>query len=238
MRVFIAALSVIVTLVSVGSLEAQQLRPDSYRWYFGVQGGALLAQTQTQDYKTFPSAGAHLMVVGKRGGVMLSFEESFGDQEGSAFAFIYQQETEDIVDGQTVTDTVDVFAIHQAGFDRVRKYSASLMAFPIRAQLEPYLGVGFGLMHTVGTRVESTIPTPLEGFLADSVVRVRSSTGFGSFVGGLQYGAGGRVVVYGQYQITTSPAGGNLLTGPSHTFLFGLRFGLGRAKEDIKGGGY
>lgn len=237
MRVSIGVLSVI-GLLGVGSLEAQELRADSWKWYFGVNGGGSMVQTQTQDYTMFPSVGAHIMVVGKRGGVMLSFDESFGDQELSAFAFIYQVETTTIVDDQPVVDTVDVFASHSAGFDRVRKYTGSMMAFPIRAKLEPYLGVGFGLMHTVGTRIESDVPTLIEAIKADSVLNVRNSTGFGTFVGGLQYGAGSPVVVYGQYQITTSPSGGNLLTGPTHSFQFGLRFRLGRAKEDIKGGGY
>jgi hypothetical protein len=231
MRLSIGVLSVI-GLLGAGSLEAQQqLRADSWKWYFGVNGGGSMVQTQTQDYSMFPSVGAHIMVVGKRGGVMLSFDESFGDQELSAFAFIYQMVN-------TTGDTVDVFASHSAGFDRVRKYTAGMMAFPIQAQLEPYLGVGFGLMHTVGTRIESDIPNLTEAIVADQVLNERNSTGFGTFVGGLQYGAGSPVVVYGQYQITTSPAGGNLLTGPTHSFQFGLRFRLGRAKEDIKGGGY
>jgi hypothetical protein len=108
----------------------------------------------------------------------------------------------------------------------------------MKKRLEPYLGVGFGLMHTVGTEITSSITTPEEAIAADSVLQVRTSTGFGAFVGGLQYGAGSSMVVYGQYQITTSPSSGNLLTGPTHAFLFGVRFLLGRAKDDIKGGGY
>jgi hypothetical protein len=230
MRVSIGVLSTFALLCGVGQLEGQQVRPDSYKWYFGVTGGGLMAQTQTQDYEVYPSVGAHISVMGKLGGVTLSFEESFGDNEQSAFGFVYQQ-----VVG---SDTVAAFPIHSATFDRVRKYSATMMAYPLRSRLEPYLGVGFGLMHTVGTQLASEITTPEEGIVADSVLNVRTSTGFGSLVGGLQYGAGSSMVLYGQYQITTSPASGNLLTGPTHAFLFGVRFRLGRAKDDIKGGGY
>lgn len=226
MRASIGILSVIA-LLGTGSLEAQELRADSWKWYFGVTGGGLMTQTQTQDYTMMPNVGAHIMVVGKIGGVMLSFDESFGDNEQSAFAFIYQDQ-----------DSSSVFAAHAAGFDRIRRYSGSMMAFPLRAKLEPYLGVGFGLMHTVGTRIESDVPTLIEAIKADSVLNVRNSTGFGALLGGVQYGAGNAVVVYGQYQITTSPAGGNLLSGPTHSFQFGLRLRLGRAKDDIRGGGY
>ena len=58
-------------------------------------------------------------------------------------------------------------------------------------------------------------------------------------------------MAFGQYQITTSPgngvvadaddnavAFGRLLTGPTHTFTGGLRFGLGGARESVKTGGY
>ena len=231
MRVSIGVLSVFALLSGVAPLEGQELRSDSYKWYFGLTGGGLMAQTQTQDYQVYPSVGAHLSVIGKLGGVMLSFEESFGDNEESAFGFAFPGVND-------TGDTVLAFPIHSASFDRVRKYSATLMAYPMKSRLEPYLGVGFGLMHTVGTQIESSVPTPEEAIVADSVLQVRTSTGFGSFVGGLQYGAGSAMVLYGQYQITTSPASGNLLTGPTHALLFGVRFRLGRAKEDIKGGGY
>jgi hypothetical protein len=228
MRVSIGALSILAAVfLGTGSLEGQELRPDSYRWYFGVQGGSLFYQTQTQDYTALPSAGMHMVVVGKRGGLMLSFEESFGSNEQSAFGVLF-----------TLPDSTFLEQVYDVTFDRVRKYSATMMAWPLRSRVEPYLGVGFGIMHTVGNQVQGTVTTPGEAAIVDEEARNRGSTGFGSFVGGLQYGAGGKVVVYGQYQITTSPAAGSLLIGPSHTVTFGLRFGLGKAKEDIKGGGY
>jgi hypothetical protein len=75
------------------------------------------------------------------------------------------------------------------------------------------------------------------------------STGFGSFVGGVQFKVA-RFVGFGQYQITTAPSiqqssgfgadvgTGRLLEGPTHTFSAGLRIGLGNAKERASGGGY
>ena len=32
----------------------------------------------------------------------------------------------------------------------MRKYSAALMAFPIKGPITPYFGVGVGIMHTGG----------------------------------------------------------------------------------------
>jgi hypothetical protein len=58
-------------------------------------------------------------------------------------------------------------------------------------------------------------------------------------------------MAFGQYQITTSPsqktvtaadgsllAVGRLLDGPTHTFMGGLRIGLGSAREWVRNGCY
>jgi hypothetical protein len=75
------------------------------------------------------------------------------------------------------------------------------------------------------------------------------SSGFGTFVGGVQFKVA-RFVGFGQYQITTAPSiqrssgfgaevgTGRLLEGPTHTFSAGLRIGLGNARERAGGGGY
>jgi hypothetical protein len=117
------------------------------------------------------------------------------------------------------------------------------MAFPIRSAVQPFLGVGYGIMHVVS-------PTPLSttGFQSDA--EQLGSSGFGTFLAGITFQVG-RLMAFGQYQITTSPgndtvvddagnpvAFGRLLTGPTHTFSGGLRFGLGSARESVKTGGY
>jgi hypothetical protein len=222
MRVSIGALALaLATLGSVSALEGQQLREDSYRWYMGAQGGGLWFETQTQTSTMVPVGGLQALIVGKRGGLMLSWEEAFGNTEESAFG-----------DASAPNGTREVT------FDRLRKYSATLMAFPLRSRFEPYLGVGFGILHTVGTEVTGFFTTPDEAATATETAKNKGSTGFGSFVGGVQYRVSPIVTIYGHYQITTSPKSGNLLVGPSHTLIAGVRFGLGNAKEGIRGGGY
>jgi hypothetical protein len=222
MRVSIGALALaLATLGSMTALEGQQLREDSYRWYMGAQGGGLWFETQTQTSTMVPVGGLQALIVGKRGGLMLSWEEAFGNNEESAFG-----------DASAPNGTREVT------FDRLRKYSATLMAFPLRSRFEPYLGVGFGILHTVGTEVTGFFTTPDEAATATETAKNKGSTGFGSFVGGVQYRVSPIVTIYGHYQITTSPKSGNLLVGPSHTLIAGVRFGLGNAKEGIRGGGY
>lgn len=222
MRVYVRTFTLLAALVgSHGALAAQQLREDSYRWYVGPQAGVLLFQTQTQDYAASPSVGIHMLVMGKRGGVMLSVDEVLGSDETSAFG-----------------DASAPNGAREVTFDHLRKYTAALMAFPLRGRFEPFIGLGFGILHTTGTQVEGVFTDPDDAADALAEAKERGSTGFGSLLGGLQYRASRSFVIFGQYQITTAPSDGSLLVGPSHGIVAGFRFGLGKAKEDIKGGGY
>ena len=136
----------------------------------------------------------------------------------------------------------DASGVQTVTFNDIRKYSAVLMAFPIKAAAQPYLGVGYGIIHTVSPQVGAT------AFQSDA--EELGSSGFGTFLAGLTFQVG-RMMAFGQYQITTSPgqgfvrdgtgavvAAGRLLTGPTHTFSGGIRVGLGGARESIKTGGY
>ena len=73
------------------------------------------------------------------------------------------------------------------------------MAFPIRSAVQPYLGVGWGIMHAVNPQA-----TGFTG--SDGIANELGSTGFGTFLGGLTFQVG-RFMAFGQYQITTSTGG-------------------------------
>lgn len=222
MRVTLGAMTVaLATFTGALTLEAQQLREDSYRWFVGPQVGALWFETQTQTRSMVPTVGIQMLVVGKRGGLQISVEEGFGSEETSAYA-----------------DTTVIGGVSGATFDRLRKYSATLMAFPVSGQAEPFLGVGFGILHTVNTQADGVFATPEEQAAAFERAKDLGSSGFASLVGGVQIRMTPRLVLYGQYQITTAPPGGKLLVGPSHALTAGLRLGLGRAREDARAGGF
>ena len=176
-----------------------------------------------KDRTAIPTFGGQTLIVARRTGLLLSVEEGVGSDETSSYS--------DLSGTQAVT------------FNDIRKYSAVLMAFPIRSAVQPYLGVGYGIMHVVSPR-----PVSLTAFQSDA--EELGSTGFGTFLAGVTFQVG-RLMAFGQYQITTSPgnsvvadpdgnavAFGRLLTGPTHTFSGGLRFGLGSARESVKTGGY
>src|SRR6478672_11827711 len=225
MRTLIRSIAAVALALTLGTahLTAQAPGNGNFQWYVGGQGGVMLFKTPTQDRPAIPSFGGHALIVAKRTGLMLSVDEAVGSTETSSYS-----------DGngvQTVT------------FNDIRRYSAVLMAFPIKAAAQPYLGIGYGIIHVVN-------PTPTSSAAFQSDANELGSAGFGTFVGGLQFKVG-RFMAFGQYQITsaasqrtaTDAAGnvvavGRLLDGPTHSFTGGLRIGLGSARDDVRAGGY
>ena len=213
------------------SLSAQQPGNGTFQWYVGGQGGILNFETPVQGRSTIPLGGAHLLVTARRTGLLLSVDQGFGSNEASGYTFTVLDSTGAVASQQQVNVT----------FNYVRKYSAMLMAFPIRGPATPFFGIGVGLMHTGGHTPD------------DEISRELGSTGFGSLIGGVNFRVS-RFSAFGQYQVTTGPrqqsasqAGangetliesGSLLTGATHTFSAGLRFNLGSAREKASTGGY
>jgi hypothetical protein len=127
-----------------------------------------------------------------------------------------------------------------------------LLAYPIRNRnVQPFVGVGGGIIHTTGNSA---------GPFADgSVEEHLSSSGFGTAVLGLEFRLG-PVGAFGTYQVTTKQGFKSISTvltrdqalkpkttrddfgewtmGATHSIMGGIRFSLGSAKEAVKTGGY
>jgi hypothetical protein len=225
MRTLIRSIPAAALALVLGTahLTAQAPGNGNFQWYIGGQGGVTFFKTPTQGRSGIPTFGGHTLIVAKRTGLMLSFDEAVGSNEQSSYT--------------------DAGGVQAVTFNDIRRYSAVLMAFPIRAAAQPYLGIGYGIIHVVN-------PTPTSSAAFQSDANELGSAGFGTFVGGLQFQLG-RFMAFGQYQITsaasqrtaTDAAGnvvavGRLLDGPTHTFTGGLRIGLGSARDDVRAGGY
>jgi hypothetical protein len=200
--------------------KVAQVRDNRFKWFFGAEAGAMFFKTQIQSTTGIPSVGAHISVVSRRGGLIVGVDEAFGSNESTAFL-----------------DPSAGFAQRTVSFDRIRRYGLTLTGYPVRGMVEPYLGVGFGLTQVISPTVEGTFASPDEYAFSAAAAREISATGFASLMGGLQFRVG-RLAAFGQYQINTSPSPDNLLRGPLHLLIGGLRFSLGSAREDVKGGGY
>ncbi len=220
--------------LGAGPLLAQGSGNSDFRWYVGGHGGVTFFSTPTQGGSEMPVAGGHLLIVAKRTGLLLSVEHGFGSDETSSYDFVVTDSAQGnaVINGGTVGTT----------FSGLRKASAVLMAFPIKNDyLNPYLGLGVGILQTTGNDPDSPTTAAL------------GSSGYGTLIGGLEFHIS-RFTAFGQYQITTKPQVdeattslgdglvmhefGRLIDDGTHTLTAGLRFDLGGARESVKTGGY
>jgi hypothetical protein len=222
--------AVLALCLTAAQLPAQQPGSGNFQWYIGGQGGIVNFET-IEGRQTVPAGGAHMLIVARRTGLLLSIDEGLGNNEVGIYTLQTVNSTGALVSQEAVA----------AGFKDLRKYSATLLAFPIKGPLSPFFGIGVGILHVSGV-------TPDDDF-----TKAVGSSGFGSFVAGLNFRVS-RFSAFGQYQITTDPseqryqerftdgsrmiAFGNLFDGPTHTFTAGLRFGLGNSRERATSGGY
>jgi hypothetical protein len=222
--------AVLALCLGAAQLPAQQPGSGNFQWFVGGQGGVINFET-IEGRQTVPLGGGHLLIMGRRTGLLLSVDQGFGSNEQGVY----------LMQAANANDSVVSAGLVAVSFTNIRKYSAMLVAHPIRGPITPFFGIGVGILHTSGH-------TPDDGFSKGI-----GSAGFGSFIGGLNFQVS-RLSAFGQYQITTSPdeqvvtqrftngnklvASGNLFRGPTHTFSAGLRFSLGNARERATGGGY
>ncbi|HXI20784.1 MAG TPA: hypothetical protein VNH46_06845 [Gemmatimonadales bacterium] len=207
-------------LAQTPSLRAQSIIGfDSFKWYIGGQAGLTIFETPAQTRGAIFTAGGNLLITARRTGLQIAIEEGIKKNQFSAYS-----------DPSSPTGTRQVI------FNDIRKYSFTLLAFPIKAAAQPYVGVGFGILETAKEYPQGTFVSKAEQEAADSTANARGSYGFGTLVGGIQFRVD-RFALFGQYQITSSPPARKLFTGPTHSLMAGLRVSLGKAREDGPGGG-
>lgn len=238
-----------LTLLGLGSLLAASSLPaqtgggtGTFKWYVGGHGGITSFRTLVSGREFIPAGGGHLLITAKRTGLLLSVDQGLGP-------------TQETVTMYTILDSLG--QVKEQGvtpwtFKGVRRYSAMLLAYPIRNQnIQPFVGVGGGVMHTTSN---SAGP-----FLGGSVENALGSSGFAAATAGLEFRLG-PFSAFGQYQVTTKQGyqekttilrkdqtgkaletridSGEWTLGAFHTLTAGLRFSLGNAKERSAGGGY
>lgn len=209
-------LGVLALGVGATALAAQQ-KPrgySNYRWYIGGQASYFNFQTTGQTRGWIPSVGGNTMIIAKRTGLLVSVDDALGDNEVATISY-----------APSATGT------QQVGFNDVLRFSFHLLAFPWRGVVEPYIGVGGGIMYAVSPVALNTAGyTPAQLDQLYETIDDLTSTGFASLVGGLQI-KGGPFQIFAQYQINTSPARGNAFVGSTQTASAGLRILLGSSRD-------
>jgi hypothetical protein len=203
-------------------VRAQELaQGDDFRWSVGGQVGMMVYRTPSQTRGAVPIAGGHMLIKAKRGALFLAVEEAFDQNQQSAYI--------DYTAGggpQPVT------------FSDLRRYTFGLMVFPVRGHMQPFFGVGGGILHVVN-------PIPTAGG-SPALAQEIGTGGFATFIGGLQFRLAG-LSAFGQYQLQTAPsyqylhnfdgsailAEGRLVSGTVHSVTGGLRISLGSSREEL-----
>lgn len=244
MRILVKSLTLLVfgSLLASGVHAQAEGGTGAFKWYIGGHGGVTSFRTAIEGREVMPVAGGHILITAKRTGLLLSVDQGFGSEQATATLYEIRDSTGNVVE----------FGSQNWTFDGIRRYSAILLAYPVRNEnIQPFVGVGGGIAHTTGN---SQGP-----FANRNVEDELSSTGFATAVAGLEFRVG-PLSAFGQYQVTTrqgfnrvsnvvertatgTPRStrvdyGEWTLGAHHTLTGGLRFSLGGTRETAKTGGY
>lgn len=215
----LATTATLAAVIWPTTLSAQNGR-NPFHWYIGGSGGLTIFETPRQNSGAIPTFGGNVLITARRTALLLAIEEGVGSDELTSY-----------------TDPSAAGGSRDVTFNDLRKYSATLMLYPLQSHAQPFIGVGVGILQIHNPNPVGPFVTPDEQSNARQTAQDLGSSGFASVVGGLQLQVGG-VAIFGQYQLTSSPSSGRLLVGPTHSFTAGLRLNLGSAKEGVTGGGY
>ena len=178
-----------------------------YKWYWGTQAGALLYRTNAQKFYFDPAIGVHWMITRTRGALYVGGEEAFFTSDATAA----------VTDFATGTG-------YNVAFSKVRRIFAGLVAYPLPGHIEPIFGGGLGLNTVVDPRANS----------AAGQAAADDASNLANFwlLGGVQINVG-NLAVFGQYVLGTS-ANNKLLLQEQHSIQGGVRYALGKAREDVQ----
>jgi len=214
-RSLLASLAVLAA--SASQLNAQK-GTDSYKWYIGPEAGVMLFKTQNQSMTGAFAAGGHILITAKRTALMVSYDQAFRNNNVSSFS-----------------DASAPTGVRSTNFNNVGRLSFMLLAMPVQTHIQPFIGLGFGILRTVKNNPDQTgLTSADEVQAAKDAAGSAGSYGFGAATVGLQLRAGG-VAVFGQYQISTGPGSNKLLVGANHSIMGGIRLSLGSSKDDAGG---
>jgi hypothetical protein len=220
MRVLTRSLAALglAALAGTTSLGAQDAAGGvgAFRFYLGGQAGALVFETAAQNSGGVPLVGGHALITAKRAALLLQVDAGLGNNELAAYS-----------------DPTELDGVRTVSFDRIMRYQAVLMAYPLKSHVQPFVGLGFGIMTLHSTEIEGTFVDAAAEAEAEEIVEELGSTGFASFTAGLEFRVG-RLNAFGQYLVTTAPADGRLIVGATHTLAGGLRFSIGKANEGFE----
>ncbi|MGQ0649932.1 MAG: hypothetical protein ACT4P7_20465 [Gemmatimonadaceae bacterium] len=185
-------------------------------WYWGAKGGIASFDPNGAGRVSANSVGAEWMITRSRGALVISIDQSFFNATAGVF-------------DPSVQGSVRPVAISD-----LRRYSASLFAFPVGGSIRPYLGGGLAINVIQNANPGGTFTSQAAQTSVYDLVAEQTSRASAVLTGGLQAHFG-RVALFGQ--ASGMPTRNNfLIAGSQYTFVFegGLRFNLASAIDPLK----
>jgi len=203
----------LVTLLPAAA-AAQEQRPFTDSWFWGVKGGAMTVKTPFES-KIAPTAGAEWFITRTRAGLYVSVEQGFFDGARGV-----------------VADTSLAGGARVVALENFRRASFALLGFPHQwGSVRPYVGIGMAVNMVANARPAGTYTSEEAKATVMRNVEDRRTRTSALFMGGVQ-GTVRNVGVFGQ--VTAMPTGSQyFLSGAETTYLLeaGLRFNAGSAIE-------
>jgi hypothetical protein len=216
MRVLTRALATLglAALAGATSLSAQSAGVGANRFYVGASGGGMDFGTDAQTRGTIPMIGANALITANRAALLLAADFGLGSGEVAR-----------------MHDSLDASS-RLVTFDNINRFYFMLMAYPLKSHIQPFVGIGWGIQTLGNLQVQGSFVDAAAQQANQQKAEDLGSYGFFQAVGGVEI----RVGILNVFGSVSAATGGNPedLVGSVYTAQGGVRFSLGKAKEDVE----
>ena len=208
--------------LALNAVGAQATRHFKDSWFWGMKGGGMLYQVQSQPtgLTIAPTAGADWLITRTNGGLYVSFDESFFNE------YVF------------VNDSVGPLDLtpRQVNLQNMHRFTLAGMLFPLQTyRMHPYIGFGFAISSIAQANPQGTYRNSLQQRLVTSTIQQFKTAGAPVVILGTQlrlpFGS-----LFGHVQ--TSPSNSNffLYNGPGwrSTAEAGMRYNVGSSIDKMR----
>ena len=209
--------------VDVSAAAAQSTRHFHDSWFWGVKGGAMMYQVQSnQGGGLAPMGGADWLITRKHGGLYVAGDYTIFTEQ----VFVNDSINPiDVTPGGRPTDLKDMFRFTFAG-----------MLFPLESQrFIPYLGMGMALSSIVSANAQGTYVNRTQENLVLNTISTFKTRVEPNFILGAQLRLP-LISVFGHTTVSRSSNQFFLYTNPGWrlTFESGVRYNIGSSIDPMR----
>lgn len=216
----VLAVAALVAL-DVGAAAAQSTRHFKDSWFWGLKGGAMNYQVQSDSFGLSALAGADWLITRTNGGLYLSFDHTF-----------FKRDSVFVNDSISPLDTVPRTVI----LSGMRRFTLAGMLFPLQSyRVHPYIGFGVALSSIATATPLGTYRNGTQQNLVLATIQQFKTAGAPIFILGTQVRL---PVASGFVQATFIPANNNFFlfngTNWRSTLEAGMRYNVGSSIDKMR----